>query len=342
MYIVDGKYLGHKAVAGAVRDLHARTGQDVYAVNVEHTGSAGVDYYFDGEQERKLLYRCPEITDGSSFSRSYDYVVRNVLSATKCKDARDARLDCVVLARACASYVLSGNSLASWGPDSATYEYFPSMTEGFNRESLDAPFSDMQDIGLYPIIPDDHWFEYALRCGVRTIQLRAKAVPIEEIKRMVQRCASLSLEHGVRLIVNDHWDLALEYGAYGVHLGQEDMRAADLEKILGSGVRLGLSTHCYHELAHACFYHPSYVALGPVFHTTSKDMKFEPQGLQLLKQWVEHTRHAVVAVGGINASNIDSVVGCGVKGVAIISAITGSANPENMIRCLLEAAEGCP
>ena len=317
------------AVAEAVRDAHLWSKKDVYAVNAECADGVYADYYFNGQEEIKFLYKCSGPTDCDTFARFHRHVANRVLSTTKCKDMKDALLDCIVLARMLVSATMSGNSLADLNPYDISGEYFPRIASGFDRQDAVYGFDRMENTGLYLIVPDDTWFERATRCNVKTIQLRAKGLPMDEVGRMIQRCVQLSKDNGVRLIVNDYWDLAMEYGAHGVHLGQEDMRTADLESILRSKMKLGLSTHCYHELARACFFHPSYIALGPVFHTTSKDMRFEPQGLQLLRQWVQCSKFPVVGIGGIDASNIDSVVDLGVSGVAVISAVTGAEDPES-------------
>jgi rhodanese-related sulfurtransferase len=112
-------------------------------------------------------------------------------------------------------------------------------------------------------------------------------------------------------------------GAYGVHLGQEDLNDADVHKIHAAGLRLGISTHCYYEVARAHAYHPSYIAIGPVFKTDSKIMSFPPQGLDRLHYWRRLLpNYPLVAIGGINEMNMQDVLATGVDGVAMISAIT--------------------
>ena len=120
--------------------------------------------------------------------------------------------------------------------------------------------------------------------------------------------------------------MAIHYGAYGVHLGQEDLRHADIEQIHRSGLRLGISTHCEHEIMHTCALKPSYIALGPIFSTTSKIMSFIPHGIEKLRQYRSNLDYPIVAIGGINSTNIDAVVETGVRGIAVISAITKAPN----------------
>ncbi|MCU7611372.1 thiamine phosphate synthase [Anaplasma capra] len=342
MHLIDGADSAHGVMAEVVRDAHLRMKTGVYVVNAE-CKSCGVyaDYYFDGVEEIKLLYRCATVTDSGTFANSYNYVADVVSSTTKCRDAGDIQLDCVVLARTLTSFVLSGGLLSEWSLNCATSEYLPVIVNGFCSQDAKTSFGKMEKVGLYPIVPDDYWFERVMRCGVKTIQLRSKGAPMGAVEKMIERCAKLSADNWVRLIVNDYWDLAIKHGAYGVHLGQEDIKTADFDKMLKSGIRLGISTHCYHELARASFFCPSYVALGPVFHTTSKDMRFNPQGLELLKQWVQCAKFPVVGIGGINVSNVSSVVDCGVRGVAVVSAITEAEDPESVVRHLKQATADC-
>ena len=131
------------------------------------------------------------------------------------------------------------------------------------------------------------------------------------------------------LFINDHWQEAIAAGAYGVHLGQEDMQDAQLEKIRSSGLRLGLSTHGYAEMLLADRYSPSYMALGAVFPTTLKRMATAPQGLGRLNAYARLMRHhSLVAIGGIDMTSLPDVMRSGVGSVAVVRAITGAPNPE--------------
>ncbi|SBO13770.1 Thiamine-phosphate synthase [Anaplasma phagocytophilum] len=336
MYVVDGQKLAAhgRSIGEALRDIYARELQDVYALSVTRTGGVCVDYYFDGIEELQFQYRCDKDSEVEAFVDAYHHVISNVQAETRCIDERDKHLDCLVHARIYATRELNGlTPLDSRSSD--IREHCPHISSG-KDEIGEFCFQSMDDIGFYLIVPDAHWFEFAASCGVRTIQLRAKDKPVSEVENMVKRCSEVAVRYGVRFIVNDYWELALKYNAYGIHLGQEDIKTADLCRISSSGIRLGISTHCYHEFARASFYKPSYIALGPIYDTTSKSMQFHAQGLELLKQWVKSSSCPVVAIGGITLANIDDVVRCNAGGVAVISAVTEAADPKDAIRRFLD------
>ena len=135
---------------------------------------------------------------------------------------------------------------------------------------------------LYPIVDRAQWISKLGNNKLNIIQLRIKDLK-EALER--NRAVSLSKKYKVRLFVNDYWELALKYGAYGVHLGQEDLNSADLAKIKRAGLALGLSSHSYEEGAIAKGISPSYIALGPIYFTKLKAMNFSPQGIMALKTW---------------------------------------------------------
>jgi thiamine-phosphate pyrophosphorylase len=187
-------------------------------------------------------------------------------------------------------------------------------------------------IGFYPVIPTADWVRRLLGWGVRTIQLRAKAADhnAESLEREVRAAVEAGRAvAGAQVFINDHWQLALEAGAYGVHLGQEDLDTADLNALRAAGMRLGLSTHTPAELARAHAAQPSYLAIGPIYPTTLKVMPYEPVGLELLKAWVPLAApYPVVAIGGISLERLPGVMACGVDGVAVVSAVTLAIDPE--------------
>ena len=195
------------------------------------------------------------------------------------------------------------------------------------------PFAPLiAPIGFYPVVPTAAWVERLLRWGVRTIQLRAKtadhsAEALEcEVRAAVDAGRAVP---GAQVFINDHWQLALEAGAYGVHLGQEDLDTADIEALRRAGMRLGLSTHTPAELARAHAVQPSYLAIGPIYPTTLKVMPYEPVGLERLKAWaLQAAPYPVVAIGGISLERMPGVMACGVHGVAVVSAVTLAADPK--------------
>jgi thiamine-phosphate pyrophosphorylase/hydroxymethylpyrimidine kinase/phosphomethylpyrimidine kinase/thiamine-phosphate diphosphorylase len=187
-------------------------------------------------------------------------------------------------------------------------------------------------IGFYPVVPDAAWVRRLLDWGVRTIQLRIKAADhdADEIAWEVRTAVAAGRDvPGAQVFINDHWQLALEAGAYGVHLGQEDLDTADITALREAGIRLGLSTHTPAELARAKAVKPSYLAIGPVYPTTLKVMPYEPVGLERLKLWVKDAApYPVVAIGGISLALVPGVMACGVDGVAVVSAVTLAPDPQ--------------
>ena len=187
-------------------------------------------------------------------------------------------------------------------------------------------------IGFYPVVPTAEWVERLLGWGVRTIQLRIKAT--EHTAAAIESEVAAAVQAGQRfpdaqVFINDHWQLALTHGAYGVHLGQQDLDTADIDALRRTGLRLGLSTHTPAELARAHAVQPSYLAIGPIYPTTLKVMPYEPVGLERLRLWATQAApYPVVAIGGISLALMPGVMACGVHGVAVVSAVTLAADPE--------------
>ena len=179
-------------------------------------------------------------------------------------------------------------------------------------------------LGLYPVIDSIEWLERCLDAGVKTIQLRIKNMAEPEIDQMVEQASALGRKHNARLFINDYWQLAIKHNAYGVHLGQDDLRDADLAAIEKAGLHLGVSTHSWFEIAVAHSLSPSYIAIGPIYPTTTKAMPFAPQGLEQLEQWLDliDDAYPVVAIGGIDKNNAADVLATGVGCVAMVRAIT--------------------
>lgn len=184
-------------------------------------------------------------------------------------------------------------------------------------------------LGLYAVLPDAQWVGRMARAGVPTVQLRFKSDDLTAIRQEVRSAIQAVRGTGSLLFINDHWQIAIDEGAYGVHLGQEDMDEAPVEKIRASGLRLGLSTHGYAEMLRADALSPSYMALGAVFPTTLKRMKTEPQGLGRLCAYAKLMQHVpLVAIGGIDAIQFPHVLRSGVGSIAVVRAITHSSSPE--------------
>jgi thiamine-phosphate pyrophosphorylase len=193
---------------------------------------------------------------------------------------------------------------------------------------------------FYPIAPDLAWLERLVPLGVRTIQLRLKDAPADRVRHEIAASLDICARHGCQLIVNDYWREALELGADYVHLGQEDLAAADVPLIQSKGVRLGISTHSEEELAIALAARPDYVALGPIYETKLKAMKWAPQGLARIADWKKRIGNLpLVAIGGITPERADGVHAAGADSIAVITDFFTHANPEARVRQWLAWAE---
>jgi thiamine-phosphate pyrophosphorylase len=194
-------------------------------------------------------------------------------------------------------------------------------------------------LGLYPVLPDASWVERVLDMGVRTVQLRMKSAADPVLADAVRRCVAGGRRHQAQVFINDHWRLAIAAGAYGVHLGQEDLLQADLAAIAAAGLRLGLSTHGYYEMLCALHFRPSYLALGAVFPTTTKVMPTAPQGLQRLTHYVRLLQGVVplVAIGGVDAARFSAVAASGVGSIGVVRAVTEAADPAVAVAALEQA-----
>jgi thiamine-phosphate pyrophosphorylase len=193
-----------------------------------------------------------------------------------------------------------------------------------------------EDAGLdvfYPIVPDSDWLRRLVPLGIRTVQLRIKDAGEESIRRQIGESLEVCARHDCQLIVNDYWRQAQALGATFVHLGQEDLAAADLETLRDAGTRLGISTHSEEELAIALDARPAYVALGPIYETRLKVMRWAPQGLTRVTEWKRKIGAIpLVAIGGITPERADGVVGAGAESIAIITDIFTHPNPEDRVR----------
>ena len=192
-------------------------------------------------------------------------------------------------------------------------------------------------LGLYAVMPDAEWVKRMVDAEIPTVQLRFKS----EDKKLIRKhiAESVKAVEGSRtlLFINDYWQEAIEAEAYGIHLGQEDLETADLDAIRSAGLRLGLSTHGYAEMAYADRFCPSYIAMGAVFPTNLKKMETAPQGLGRLYKYAQLMNHyPLVAIGGIDEGSIHAVAQSGVGSVAVVRAISGSSDPKAAVKRLQE------
>jgi thiamine-phosphate pyrophosphorylase len=185
---------------------------------------------------------------------------------------------------------------------------------------------------FYPILPDTEWLARLLPLGIKLVQLRIKEKPATVVSEEITKAIALCRAHACELVINDYWREAIEQGARFVHLGQEDLAAADLPAIRRAGIRLGISTHTVEELTVALAARPDYVALGPIYATTLKAMPWPPQGLPRLAEWRARIDCALVAIGGITAERAPLALAAGADSVAVITDIMASQDPEERVR----------
>ena len=186
---------------------------------------------------------------------------------------------------------------------------------------------------FYPIFDDVSWLARTLPLGVRLVQLRLKDRPLPDLRAQIRRARDLCRAAGATLVVNDHWQLALEEGCDWVHLGQEDLDRADMAAIRAGGLRLGISTHDRDELARALALRPDYIALGPVWPTILKKMKWHEQGVEKLTEWKADIGNIpLVAIGGLTPERALMAFAAGADVASAVTDITLNPDPERRVR----------
>ncbi|UTD26016.1 thiamine phosphate synthase [Bradyrhizobium sp. WD16] len=191
---------------------------------------------------------------------------------------------------------------------------------------------------FYPVVDSLAWVKRLTALGVGTVQLRAKNLAHENALALVREALAITAGTATRLVVNDYWRAAIEAGAHHVHLGQEDLAEADVKAIRAAGLTLGLSTHDDDELATALRCDPDYVALGPIYPTTLKSMRFAPQGVDKITVWKQRVGAIpLVAIGGIKLEQAGPIYAAGADSIAVVSDVTQNADPDARVRAWLEA-----
>lgn len=186
---------------------------------------------------------------------------------------------------------------------------------------------------FYPIFDSAAWLERALPLGVKLVQLRLKDRDDAALRAEIRAGLALARRHGAVLVVNDHWQIALDEGADWLHLGQEDLDSADVPAIRRAGLKLGLSTHDHAELDRALALSPDYVALGPVYPTILKQMKWHQQGLARVTEWKRLAGDVpLCAIGGLTPERGRACLDAGADLVAAVTDITLNADPEGRMR----------
>ncbi|WP_298280067.1 thiamine phosphate synthase [uncultured Bradyrhizobium sp.] len=186
---------------------------------------------------------------------------------------------------------------------------------------------------FYPVVDSVAWVERLTKLGVGTIQLRAKELDDAAALKIVRDALAVTKGTPTKLVVNDYWRAAIVAGAEHLHLGQEDLVDADLAEIRKARLTLGVSTHDDAELAAALAAKPDYVALGPIFFTTLKSMRFAPQGIPKITEWKKRVGNIpLVAIGGIKFEHAAEIFAAGADSIAVVSDVTQNADPDARVR----------
>src|ERR1700682_3757163 len=190
---------------------------------------------------------------------------------------------------------------------------------------------------FYPVVDSVAWVARLAALGVGTIQLRAKDLNDSEALQIVSDALAVTKGTKTQLVVNDYWRAAVVAGAKHLHLGQEDLADADLTAIRDAGLTLGLSTHDDAELETALRAKPDYIALGPIFPTTLKSMRFAPQGIAKITEWKKRIGNLpLVAIGGIKLEQAAAIFAAGADSIAVVSDVTQHADPDSRVRTWLQ------
>ena len=186
---------------------------------------------------------------------------------------------------------------------------------------------------FYPVVDTVAWVKRLTALGVGTVQLRAKDLDDTAATALFREALAATAGTSTKLVVNDYWRVAIDLGAQHLHLGQEDLAEADVAAIRKAGLTLGLSTHDDEELETALRAQPDYIALGPIFPTTLKSMRFAPQGIPKLTVWKKRIGALpLVAIGGIRLEQAAEIFAAGADSIAVVSDVTQNADPDARVK----------
>ena len=186
---------------------------------------------------------------------------------------------------------------------------------------------------FYPIVDSAAWVGRLVGAGARLIQLRIKDATEDHLRSETHHAMTICRRSGAELVINDHWEIAIDSGADWLHLGQDDLDEADVLAVRKAGIRLGISTHDDAELVRALTFAPDYVALGPIYPTKLKAMAFAPQGLEKIGVWKRRIGAIpLVAIGGLDVERAKLCLGAGADVVSVVTDITLNADPEARAR----------
>ena len=191
---------------------------------------------------------------------------------------------------------------------------------------------------FYPIFDDSSWLKRLLPLGIKLVQLRVKDKSVNNVREQLINAKELCETYDATLIVNDYWELAIELRCDWVHLGQEDLDDADVGALRKRGIKLGLSTHDQDELDRALTFDPEYIALGPVYPTILKKMKWHEQGLPRVTEWKKYIRGIpLVAIGGMTVERTAEVFEAGSDIISVVTDITLNKSPETRVKSWIDA-----
>jgi thiamine-phosphate pyrophosphorylase len=175
--------------------------------------------------------------------------------------------------------------------------------------------------------------------GVEVLQYRAKKAPAKEMLASARELAGGARAGGARFFVNDRPDVAYLAGADGVHVGQDDLGVEEVRRVVGPDAWVGLSTHNIEQVEKALRSSADYIAVGPIFATTSKANPDAVVGLELIRRARRLTERPIVAIGGITLERARGVIEAGADSVAVISDVLGAENPADRVRQYLRRLE---
>ncbi len=186
---------------------------------------------------------------------------------------------------------------------------------------------------FYQIVDHADWLERLLPLGLKLVQLRIKDRPMAHVREQIMAAKTLCDEFECQLVINDYWQAAIDAGCDFVHLGQEDMAEAELDTLRKHGMQLGVSTHDPQELNSALAVKPDYIALGPVYHTILKAMKWAPQGVDKISEWKRQLGDTpLVAIGGLTIERAPAVYKAGADSICVVTDVLLNAKPEHRLR----------
>jgi thiamine-phosphate pyrophosphorylase len=203
--------------------------------------------------------------------------------------------------------------------------------------------SKKEDFGFYGILTDplvgyETLAAVLVSRNIRYIQLRMKNATADEVRRIALRLRAV-VGGASKLIINDHPKIARDVRADGVHLGQDDISYSMARQILGDRAIIGLSTHNPEQVRAACALNPDYIGVGPVFATPTKEMPDPVIGLDGMAAMVAAASIPAVAIGGIDLSNINTVLEHGARNICAVRCINASPNPEKELDALISALD---